>query len=151
MIFLDGGKGENIGLPPTNPNGAVMTPSGSLRLESHHQGKGAEPPADAFLKQAPWTKTAEHFFPPLLADDGANAKSEDGGPMHEATSIQITRPLNDTVFLVGHVVVAFDTRGFTPSADTPIEASLRRMYMAPRNHVTPASISERARESDSNV
>lgn len=71
--------------------------------------------------------------------------------MHEATSIQITRPLNDTVFLVGHVVVAFDTRGFTPSADTPIEAGLRRVYMAPRNYVTPASISERARESDSNV
>lgn len=123
QVILDGGKGQSIGLPPTNQNGADMTPSDKLHPESRHQRKGAEPSVETFLKQT--SKTAECFLP---ADDDVNAESEGGGSVHEGTSIEITRPSNDTVFLVGDVVVAFDTHGFTPSAETPIEAGLRRIY-----------------------
>lgn len=135
-MILDAGKGENICLPSTNQNGAVMTPSGKLHLESrHHQEKGAESPVDTFLKQT--SKTAARFLP---ADDGVNVNSEGGGSVHEVTSIEITGPSNDTVFLLGHVVVAFDTRGFTPSAETPIEAGLRRIYYISQPHI-PRSVS----------
>lgn len=128
QLLFDGGKGENVGLlPQSNSDGAATTPSGKLHLESRHQDNGSETPATVFRKHAP-PNTARPFLD-HDAGDGVNAKKiEDGGSVHEATSIEITRPLNDTVFLVGGVVVAFDTRGFTPSADTPIEAGLIREY-----------------------
>lgn len=66
----------------------------------------------------------------IVASRGSTSTSD--GPEHrhpamtahpagDAVGIRITRPLNGSLFLVGDVELAFETRGFTPSVQTPIE------------------------------
>lgn len=68
----------------------------------------------------------------IVASQGSTSTSD--GPEHrqpamtahpagDAVGIRIIRPLNESLFLVGDVELAFETRGFTPSVQTPIEVS----------------------------
>lgn len=56
--------------------------------------------------------------------DRLNDERGERGRPHEAAAILITRPVNNDILPVGDVVVAFQTHGFAPSSETPIEARL---------------------------
>lgn len=61
----------------------------------------------------------------LLADDriayGAGTKDNALSERPDALDIWITSPQNDSVFLVGDILVTFETLGFSPCVLTPVE------------------------------
>lgn len=103
-------------LPATN----IATSSGEL-VGGYYQGDGAEALA-GLLKARALDDTDQ---PSLLLDHGSlNTEHERPEPVQDdAMGIRITYPLNDEVLLFGDVTLAFETRGFTAAADTPIEVS----------------------------
>lgn len=75
---------------------------------------------------------ADFFQENVFIEDGsaqqqlATIKDEESEPAPDQTvAIWITWPTNDTVFTLGDVVLAFETRGF-PSGEIPIEVSVCR-------------------------
>lgn len=81
-------------------------------------GKGAEAPVNASYEQN--LETSRHLnrnreiFVPV---------SEERIPTHDGVGILITHPPKYSVFIVGEVVVNFETLGFVSSAASPIEVS----------------------------
>ena len=72
--------------------------------------------------------------PHLLADDrssyGAGTKDNDLAERPDALDIWITSPQNDTVFLVGNILVTFETLGFSPCVLTPVEVCPTKILSA---------------------
>lgn len=87
-----------------------------------YQGKGAQTVIDVFKGNTAVEAVNQEGF--LLAADGPNTRREEPPQDVVAAALWITRPTNDTVLPVGNVVLAFETRGFTPSVETPIEVGL---------------------------
>lgn len=71
---------------------------------------------------------------------------EEHGPLNVAPEVWITQPLNDSVISVGDVVVAFKTRGFRPSVETPVEVSSTQQLCREQQHAS--SMSELSPHSD---
>lgn len=72
--------------------------------------------------------------PHLLADDrttyGAGTKDSVLSERRDALDIWITSPQNDTVFLVGNILVTFETLGFSPCVLTPVEVCSTQILSA---------------------
>lgn len=82
-------------------------------------GEGAEITASVFPENE--NVLLGHVNQHLPPGVELNDTSEELKPVHDDTvAIWITRPQNDTIFLVGPVVLAFETRGFPPG-ELPIE------------------------------
>lgn len=73
----------------------------------------------------------------------SDAKAEELKSTQEIVDVFITEPLNDTVYLVGSVALVFQARGFTPSVDTPIEASSTWRGSIAQTKVNPRGVRSR--------
>lgn len=109
----------HIGPPFPDDTTSIPSSGGS------HQGKGAPTVVDVSKTNVEGNieggVTHQRF---LLAADRLDAEHEE--PTQDVTAaLSITRPTNDAIMLVGNVVLAFETRGFTPSVETPIKVSSR--------------------------
>lgn len=89
-----------------------------------YQAKGAQTVVDVFKGDTAVEDVNQEGF--FRAADGSNTGREEPPQDVVAAALWITRPKNDTVLPVGNVVLAFETRGFTPSVETPIEVGLRQ-------------------------
>ncbi|CAB1105453.1 GT4 [Ectocarpus sp. CCAP 1310/34] len=127
-MFLDSGvRGQ-----PVEPDKDIFTPSGELmKGPSHHREEDTEATERiASVFRARQTGSVEQQ---LLVGATDNLVAEGEKPLptplptkNDTAAIWITRPLNDTILPLGDVFLTFETHGFTPAVETPIEASMSR-------------------------
>ncbi|CAM9801608.1 unnamed protein product [Ectocarpus sp. 12 AP-2014] len=136
-MFLDSGvRGQQV-----EPDKDIFTSSGELmKGRSHHQEKGAE--ATERMATVFRGRQTDSVEQQLLVGATDNLVVESEKPLptplptqNDTAAIWITRPLNDTILPLGDVVLTFETHGFTPAVETPIEANLQ--VLMPQNGDTP--------------
>lgn len=127
-MFLDSGvRGQQV-----ESDKDIFTSSGELmKGRSHHREGGAEATERmASVFRGRQTDSVEQHLL-VGATDNLVAESEKPLPTplptkNDTAAISITRPLNDTILPLGDVFLTFETHGFTPAVETPIEASMSR-------------------------
>lgn len=130
-MFLDSGVRGQVEFPfPTDKED--FTSSGELmkgRLHLREEGAEATKRMSGVFRGTQTDNVEQHLL--VGATDNLVAESEKpeptpSPPKNDTAAIWITRPLNDTLLPLGDIFLAFETQGFTPAVETPIEASMSR-------------------------